>query len=174
MGIPGLYFRRVLANADQGRDESAVATELDEWRGGMVQGQVHDENCWSMGGYSGHAGAFGRLSDVVEFAAGLMTTSFLSPKVLREMWTRVLLPPGCERTLGWDTPSANQASCGDRFSAQTVGHLGFTGTSLWMDPQKGIAVILLTNRVHPTRENILIRAFRPRFHNAILDDFFDS
>jgi CubicO group peptidase (beta-lactamase class C family) len=93
---------------------------------------------------------------------------FLSPATLEAAWTPVREPPDCSRTLGgWDTPSGPEPSAGPRFSRRSVGHLGYTGTSLWIDRDAGIAVALLSNRVHPTRENNLIRAFRPRFYSSI-------
>jgi CubicO group peptidase (beta-lactamase class C family) len=122
-----------------------------------------------MGGYGGHAGAFGTIRDVLHFARGLMT-GFLSSPVLDAAWTRVQNPPGCDRTLGWDTPSGPTSSAGGHFSEQSVGHLGFTGTSLWIDPKAQLAVVLLSNRVHPSRDNLKIRTFRPQFHDAIRMD----
>ena len=92
---------------------------------------------------------------------------FLSRETLRAAWTRVRAPLGCSRTLGWDTPSGELPSVGRFFSRQSVGHLGYTGTSLWIDPEAGLAAALLTNRVHPTRENNLIREFRPKFHESL-------
>ena len=95
---------------------------------------------------------------------------FLSQQVLHALWTRVSEPQGCARTLGWDTPSGESPSAGKYFSSNSVGHLGFTGTSLWIDPDAGLAVTLLSNRVHPSRENWKIKKFRPYFHEAIRID----
>ena len=168
-GIRGAHFRRVTQSIEAGREDSAAATESCSWRGGVVQGQVHDENCWAMGGYAGHAGVFGQISDLMQFSKRLLT-GFLSSETLQAMWTRVSQPPGCERTLGWDTPSGAIPSSGKLFSSKSVGHLGFTGTSLWIDPEAKLAVALLSNRVHTTRDNIKIREFRPVFHDAIRKD----
>jgi CubicO group peptidase (beta-lactamase class C family) len=99
---------------------------------------------------------------------------FVSRETLSAMWSRVAAPEDCERTLGWDTPAKSESSAGPLFSRRSVGHLGFTGTSLWIDPDAGLAVALLTNRVHPTRENIKIRTFRPEFHKAIREDLLSS
>lgn len=173
MGLSGAFFRRVRCSVEEGRMESVAATEDCPWRGGVLQGQVHDDNCWSMGGYAGHAGAFGTIEDVLRFARAL-ANGFISGKVMSQVWSRVSQPPGCERTLGWDTPSGPDSSAGHLFSARTVGHLGFTGTSLWIDLEKGVAVSLLTNRVHPSRENQKIRAFRPRFHDSVWSDLSKS
>lgn len=172
MGL-GFEFRRVERDVRAGTDERYAATENCPWRGGVLQGQVHDDNCWAMGGYGGHSGAFGTVSDVLHFAERV-STGFYLPSTVRRMWRRVSSPAGCERALGWDTPSAAGSSVGQYFSPATVGHLGFTGTSLWIDPAAGVAVALLSNRVHPSRENIQIKAFRPRFHDAIREDLHEN
>lgn len=175
MGVSGLHYvrteKRRLARV---RKESALyaATEACPWRGEVLQGQVHDDNTWSMGGVAGHAGVFGRVEDVLQFSRALMT-GYLSGPVLSAFWSRVAEPRGCERTLGWDTPGSKSSASGTGFSSWTVGHLGFTGTSLWIDVKRGVAVTLLTNRVHPTREGgslERIRAFRPQVHDAIWRD----
>lgn len=177
MGLETAFFRHVMDEPVRGRREEVAATEESPWRGGLLQGQVHDDNCWSMGGYAGHAGAFGTVRDVLQFARALYPASlsarsggvggFLSRETLRASWTPVTEPAGCSRTLGWDTPSGDEPSAGRLFSRLSAGHLGYTGTSLWVDPEAGLAVTLLTNRVHPTRENTMIRAFRPKFHDAL-------
>jgi CubicO group peptidase (beta-lactamase class C family) len=146
--------------------EEVAATENCSNRGGILQGQVHDDNCWAMGGYAGHAGVFADAKDILRFVKSLFE-GFFSSKTLNAMWSRVSEPQGCERTLGWDTPSGSASSTGSRFSSQSVGHLGFTGTSLWIDLREELAVTLLSARVHPSRENIKIKAFRPKFHDAI-------
>lgn len=165
------FYRRVGRKAgelDSGRLEAAAATEDCPWRGGVLQGQVHDDNTWAMGGYAGHAGLFGSIRDVLQFARVL--PRMISSRTLGEAWTRVSEPTGCPRTLGWDTPTGPDSSAGRYFGLGTVGHLGFTGTSLWIDPAAGLAVGLLTNRVHPSRDNIAIRALRPKFHDALHED----
>ncbi len=172
MGIRNSSYRRVTSDAIKAADERFAATEDCPWRGGVLQGQVHDDNCWAMGGYGGHAGAFGPIGDLMTFGSRLFS-GFLSPAVRDRAWTRVvppLGPPGCDRTPGWDTPSGEEPSLSRRFSSRSVGHLGFTGTSLWLDPDAGLAIALLSNRVHPTRENTRIKAFRPTFHSALADD----
>ena len=148
-------------------NQNVAPTEDCSWRKSVTKGQVHDDNCWAMGGYGGHAGAFGNLRDLLWFARELMG-GFLSHEILKKMWTPVSQPPNCERTLGWDTPSQNSMT-GKYFSPWSVGHWGFTGTSLWVDLEKQTAVVLLTNRVHPNRENIKIRKFRPMFHDTLLE-----
>ena len=166
LGLEGLSFHRTDSKGSHLVIPTVAATEQCPWRKRTLQGQPHDDNCWAMGGYGGHAGVFGSVRELLHFASRLFDGA-ISPQILREMWTRVQMPPGCERTLGWDTPSGPSSSVGRYFSSRTVGHLGFTGVSFWMDLEAGMAVCLLTNRVHPTRENNLIRDFRPRFHDAI-------
>ncbi len=161
MGITGAHYRGTRKD-----DERIVATENCPWRGTVLQGQVHDDNCWAMGGYGGHAGVFGSVRDVLYFAKRLVE-GFLSPEVMTRIWSRTSLPKGCDRTMGWDTPSGDHPASGPLFSRHSIGHLGFTGTSLWIDPEAELAVALLSNRVHPTRENIKIREFRPKLHEAI-------
>jgi CubicO group peptidase (beta-lactamase class C family) len=170
MKMSETYFSRVTSAPDAGgRDDQVAATENCPWRKAILQGQVHDDNCWAMGGYAGHAGAFGTALDLLRFSQRLMT-GFFSPAVLQALWTKVPRPIDCTRTLGWDTPSGENPAVGRFFSSATVGHLGFTGTSLWIDPQAGIAVTLLSNRIHPSRENEKIRILRPKFHEAVWQD----
>lgn len=164
MGLQNTFYNRVISDVNTARIESVAATENCFWRGGILQGQVHDDNCWAMGGYGGHAGVFGNVRDVLHFARALLVERFLSHETLVQSWEATKFG----RTLGgWDIPSEVGSSAGRFFSRGSVGHLGFTGTSLWIDPQAGIAVSLLTNRVHPSRENTLIREFRPKFHDVI-------
>lgn len=180
MGIEGAAYVRTDGRGPPTRiARDVAATEESPWRGGpggYMQGEVHDENCWAMGGYAGHAGAFGRARDVLHFASRLME-GFLTDATMRRAWSRVgppFGPAGCERTLGWDTPSGPSSSAGSLFSTGTVGHLGFTGTSLWIDPEAGLAIVLLSNRVHPSRENTKIRELRPRFHTEIRREAVDA
>lgn len=146
-----------------------AATEDSPWRGGILRGEVHDENCWAMGGYAGHAGMFGRAQDVLSMVHG-MWSGFFARETLRAFATPVSHPPGCPRTLGWDTPSGENPAVGKSFSKKTIGHLGYAGTSLWIDLEVGLAVTLLSNRVHPSAQNEQIRAFRPIFHQALRED----
>lgn len=171
MGIRGASYRHTTHDPAKA-DERCAATEHSPWHDTVLQGQVHDENCWAMGGYGGHSGAFGRAEDLLIFSRS-MFHRFLSDETVMPMWTRVAQPPGCVRTLGWDTPSGETSSVGSHFSRRSVGHLGFTGTSLWLDPEARLAVALLSNRVHTTRENIKIRALRPKLHEAIRMDLLD-
>lgn len=124
----------------------AVATERCTWRGHVMKGAVHDENCFAMGGRTGHAGLFGTVAGVLDFAAGLLDGSGASPSMIEAIGTRV----HANRTLGWEA-RADGWPGGDACSAATIGHTGFTGTGLWVDFERGLAWTLLTNRVHPSR-----------------------
>jgi CubicO group peptidase (beta-lactamase class C family) len=128
-------------------------------------GEVDDDNAWVMNGVSGHAGLFAPAHDVATFGQAVLEgrLSYSSAG-----WPRDTTP-GSTRTFGFDTPSAEGASCGQRFGPNAIGHLGFTGTSLWVDLSRQLVVVLLTNRVIYGRANVQIRQFRPRFHDAVLD-----
>jgi CubicO group peptidase (beta-lactamase class C family) len=168
-GERGPYYVRTTEAAFRIRDEAVAATEDCPWRKTVLQGQVHDDNCWSMGGYAGHAGVFGTVNDLLLFGKTLLG-GYFARETQREAWTRVDPPADCDRTPGWDTPSGDAPAFGRFFSRHSVGHLGFTGTSLWIDPENEVVVALLTNRVHPTRENPAIRPYRGEFHEALARD----
>lgn len=148
-------------------------TEIDPWRGRLVHGEVHDENAFALGGIAPHAGLFGTAGDLSRFARMLLNGGVLDGRriVSREtveLFTRRAGIPGSDRALGWDTKSAEGSSAGTLLSSRSFGHTGFTGTSIWIDPESGLFVILLTNRVHPTRENNLIREARPAVADAVV------
>ena len=153
-------------------EDSCAATESSAWRGGVVQGEVHDENCWSMGGVAGHAGLFGSAEQVVEVVDAIFTGKLFSPAIADVVFARVTPSVGDPRTIGWDIPSGESSSAGPVLAARrgVVGHLGFTGTSLWVDRQSGWAFLLLTNRVHLGRDHAGIRQLRPLFHEAAMRD----
>jgi CubicO group peptidase (beta-lactamase class C family) len=123
-----------------------AATERCTWRGRVIRGEVHDENAFALGGASGHAGLFGTVDGVLDFALGLLDGSGLSPTSLAALRTR----QSERRTVGWEASHAGWPG-GDACSESTIGHTGFTGTGLWIDFDRGLAWSLLTNRVHPTR-----------------------
>jgi CubicO group peptidase (beta-lactamase class C family) len=168
-GEAGPFYVRTTKAAFRARDERCAATEDSKWRGAILQGQVHDDNCWAMGGYGGHAGAFSTAGDLLAFGKKLLEGEFSEP-TMREAWTRVAKPADCDRTPGWDTPSGEVPAFGRLFSPRSIGHNGFTGTSIWIDPDQRTVVTLLTNRVHPSRDNNLQRPFRGRFHDALARD----
>ncbi len=154
------------------KDEWVVAaTEDDPWRGRILRGEVHDENAYAMGGVAGHAGLFGTASAILGVSGGWLDgyngqDGPFAPELVRQFVRRQNRSTGSSWALGWDTPSA-PSSAGERFSPSSFGHLGFTGTSLWVDPLAELEVVLLTNRVHPSRKNNLIQNFRPLIHNII-------
>lgn len=133
------------------------------------RGEVDDDNAWCLDGVSGHAGLFASALDVATFGQAVLDGRFLPP----EPWHRDRSTPGSSRALGFDTPGDEAPSCGPRFGRKgplgAIGHLGFTGTSLWIDFDRQLVVVLLTNRVALGRANVRIREFRPRFHEAVLD-----
>jgi CubicO group peptidase (beta-lactamase class C family) len=154
--------------------EMIASTERCPWRKRVLCGEVHDDNAYAMGGVSGHAGLFSSASDLDLFVGELKDClrgkkSFLSADLVDEFWTRDTSVPGSTWALGWDTPSEKDSSAGRYFSARSVGHLGYTGTSIWIDLEQDVHVILLTNRVHPTRANEKIREFRPLIHDLIME-----
>ncbi len=154
--------------------EMFAATEICPSRKRLLVGEVHDDNAFAMGGVAGHAGLFAPARDVDRIAAELIASwagrSELIPQsVTREFWRRDTAVAGSTWALGWDTPSPQHSSSGQHFSPNAVGHLGFTGTSLWIEPERAIAITLLTNRVHPRRDNQGIREFRPRIHDLIME-----
>lgn len=153
--------------------ERIAPTEFDTWRGRLPHGEVHDENTHALGGVAPHAGLFGTARDVAAFAQAMLNGGAYGGRRIAGHDTVVLftrraeLVPGSSRALGWDTPS-DPSSAGRYFSSRSYGHTGFTGTSLWIDPELELIVVLLTNRVHPTRENIAIRRLRPAIHDAVV------
>ena len=149
-------------------------TEVDPWRGRLVHGEVHDENAFGLGGVAPHAGLFATARSLGAFAQMMLNGGayggrrLLKPETIELFTRRANLVTGSSRALGWDTPS-QPSSSGTHFSASSYGHTGFTGTSLWIDPERELFAILLTNRVHPTRENPKIFELRPAFHDAVME-----
>ena len=157
--------------------EMIAPTENCPWRKRIVWGEVHDENACAMGGVAGHAGLFASARDIHRFVIRLRRCllgrdSFLPTSLVKEFLTRDTTVSESSYALGWDTPSSDQSSSGSYFSPNTVGHLGFTGTSLWWDLEKDCSVILLTNRIHPSRTNDKIKSFRPHVHDLIMKALF--
>ncbi len=191
----GMTTTRYLPPAEW-RDRIAP-TEMDTvFRHRMIRGEVHDENTGRLGGISGHAGLFSTAGDLARFAEWLLevregrrrseevggsrgrqspsSSDLLRlPPSLVEQFTRLQdLPPGSSRALGWDTPSEH-SSAGTKLLAHAFGHTGFTGTSIWLDPDRDLFVILLTNRVHPTRANTRILKVRPFVADLVVDALTD-
>jgi len=162
------------------RKDEIAATEHCTWRKRIIQGEVHDENAYSLGGYSGHAGLFGDAEEVFILVNMLREhycgerDDYFKPETVREFFKRQNIVKEYTWALGWDTPSSKDSSAGQYFSANSVGHLGFAGTSIWMDLDRNIIIILLTNRIHPTRTNEKIKAFRPAIHNLIMEEIMNQ
>ncbi len=154
-----------------------VPTEFDAlFRNRLVHGDVHDENAHVLGGVAGHAGLFSNAEDIGKYAQMMLNQGtwlgkrYFWESDIRRFTKRRNIPQGSERTLGWDTPSRNgKSSAGDYFSHKSYGHLGFTGTSLWIDPTEEIIVILLTNRVHPSRNKGGMYKIRRAFHTEVME-----
>jgi serine-type D-Ala-D-Ala carboxypeptidase len=158
-------------NPSKSRWPKIPPTEEDTtFRMRVIQGEVQDENAWVLGGVAGHAGIFSNVPDLLRFASeileGLDGRASLFNKKTIELFAERQSPQGSSRALGWDTPSARSSS-GGLFSPHSIGHLGFSGCSLWIDLEARIAVALLTNRTWPDRKCQLIREVRPAFHDAI-------
>jgi CubicO group peptidase (beta-lactamase class C family) len=157
------------------RKAEFAATEHCPWRKKVLQGEVHDDNAWALGGYSGHAGLFSTAEEVYAIVNILrehyfgMRRDFFKPETVREFFRRQNIVEGSDWALGWDTRALEGSSAGRYFSRDSVGHTGFTGTSIWMDLEKDVIAILLTNRVHPKRDNEKIKQFRPVFHDAVME-----
>ena len=170
LGLNHLFFTG--KNIEDKRGAFA-ATENCPWRQKILEGQVHDENAYAVGGIEGHAGLFGTAGDINRLLVELLftyhgrtNTGLFQKEPLHQFFKRL---PGTDKALGFDTPSRTGSSCGRSFSQNSVGHLGFTGTSFWMDLERSVIVILLTNRVHPTRDNERIKEFRPKLHDMVMD-----
>ncbi len=169
-----------------------VSTEICPWRGKTVRGEVHDDNAWVAGGVEGHAGLFGTAFGVWQILRELMglicdnqylknyrkgyndvndvSKNMKKSLVNRNVLNLFLSGRGIGKMVaGFDTPFPSGSSAGKYFSSKSIGHLGFTGTSFWMDPEKDLIVVLLTNRIHPHRNNENIKLFRPHIHDLIVE-----
>jgi CubicO group peptidase (beta-lactamase class C family) len=175
LGIETLFFVDLDSEPPQGQ---FAATELCPWRNILLSGVVHDENAWVARGIEGHSGLFGNaqalsvlLSELLSAFHGRPSCPAFQPELVRRFLKR---PYDSDRALGFDTPSLAGSSSGRYFSRRSVGHLGFTGTSFWVDLDRFIIVILLTNRIHPSRANIQIKAFRPKLHDVIMKNILSA
>lgn len=152
-----------------------AATENCAWRERIVWGEVHDPNASAMGGVAGHAGLFSTADDVMRFGQ-LFVDAYhgrnpsLPPERVREFCEKQLMPESSDWALGWDTPTQGISSSGQHFSENSVGHLGFTGTSLWMDLERELIVVMLTNRIHQVVKRSRFD-LRPKIHDAIVEAF---
>ncbi|MBI2894344.1 MAG: beta-lactamase family protein [Deltaproteobacteria bacterium] len=163
LGLPSVRYGPV-------RPDETHPTGHCVFRDRPIVGEVNDENAAAMGGISGHAGLFARVEDVCRLGSAWLSSiedrgGPLPADLAREATTSV--EPGAH-ALGWDTTRPEGSSAGSLMGPRTFGHLGFTGCSLWVDPDARVSIALLTNRVHPTRDNLAIRAFRPAFHDTVM------
>ena len=167
------------AGLTQNESNKFAATEKCPWRNRVLCGEVHDDNCFVFGGISGHCGLFGDIESVLDLCVAVL-----------DLWKNRRKHPNInnhnlhtfltwrspqnkhKRALGFDRPTAKESSGGKYLSLSSVGHLGFSGTSFWIDPEKDMVVVLLSNRVHPNRQNEKIREFRPFFHDAVIGKIF--
>jgi CubicO group peptidase (beta-lactamase class C family) len=155
--------------------QSIAPTEIDNtFRHRVIQGEVQDENAWILDGVAGHAGLFSNVPDLLRFTAAILAgyrnSQSAEPQLFKretiEQFAERQVPQGSCRALGWDTPSA-ESSAGRHFSTHSIGHLGYSGCSLWIDLEASVGVVLLTNRTWPDRKNQAIRQVRPAFHDAV-------
>ena len=168
LGMPDTRFR-----PEPELPARIAPTELDPWRGRVLRGVVHDENAHALGGVAPHAGLFSTAGDLARFVqmmlnGGVLEHHRLFSRATVESFTRKAGIADSSRALGWDTKSPEKSSAGTLFSANSYGHTGFTSTSIWIDPERQLFVILLTNRVHPSRDNIMIRKVRPAVADAVV------
>jgi CubicO group peptidase (beta-lactamase class C family) len=178
---------RVRPGLGPGQAERSSAACGSTFRNRIIQGEVQDENAFVLGGVAGHTGLFSTAEDVARFAHAMLLCGagqcgagtlarekpglprpILRPETIALFTRRESAPAGTSRALGWDTPSAPSQS-GKYFSPASFGHLGYTGTSLWIDPERQLSITLLTNRTWPDCANQTIKQIRPRFHSAIVE-----
>jgi CubicO group peptidase (beta-lactamase class C family) len=152
------------------RVEIPPTNDDQTFRHRVIQGEVQDENASVLGGVAPHAGLFAPAIDLARFSQCMLDGGrrILRPETVALFTRRECAPAGTSRTLGWDTPSV-PSQAGKYFSENSFGHLGYTGTSLWDDPQRQLSIILLTNRTWPDCSNRAIKQVRPRFHDAVVE-----
>jgi CubicO group peptidase (beta-lactamase class C family) len=166
LGMPSTCYR-----PPESRRSEIPPTEEDRtFRHRIVQGEVNDENAWRMEGVAGHAGLFSNAGDVARLAREMLNGGKLWRRETSELFTRPVEIGGKRHALGWDIPTP-PSQAGGCFSPESFGHLGFTGTSVWVDPdpERELTVTLLTNRTWPDRSSQLIRTLRPEFHDALME-----
>lgn len=181
LGAEPLLFCPLLARRPAGSSRHTLErtriapTEFDTWRNRQLQGEVHDENAAALGGVAGHAGLFGTAEAVLAVSGAWLAAyhqrpSILATHLVTQFATRTSHIRNSSWALGWDTPSIPSSS-GSCLSPKAFGHLGYTGTSLWIDPTCELEVVLLSNRVNPSRKNEKIREFRPLIHDLVYREY---
>ncbi len=170
LGIRDLFYNDVRHGVL--KPERYAATQLCPWRNRLMVGEVDDDNAWIAGGVAGHAGLFGTADAVGRLLAALLAAdrAHEGGGLFDQALVKMFWHSGARQrwALGFDTPSGKDSSAGSRFPPDSVGHLGFTGTSFWIHRRRQLIVVLLTNRVHPFRFNAGIKKFRPRLHDAVM------
>ena len=161
---------KIPPTADEREGDASPAKPRSTFRKRIIQGEVQDENAFVLGGVAGHAGLFSTAEDVACFAHVMISggSPILRPETIGLFTQREPTPSGTSRALGWDTPSAPSQS-GTHFGPHSYGHLGYTGTSLWIDPDRQLSITLLTNRTWPDCSNPVIKQVRPRVHDAVIE-----
>jgi CubicO group peptidase (beta-lactamase class C family) len=175
MGLDDTDFNR--GNKPLHARKFYAPTENDPLRGGTLQGEVHDENTWALKGVAPHAGLFGSIGDLSHFGLllrkamrGEKNSAFPSPATVKKFTTRSIPRSRGDWGLGFVMPSKEKSTAGPLFSMKSVGHTGFTGTSIWYDPVKDLLVTILSNRVHPSRKNTKFQTLRPLLHTWIAEE----
>ena len=168
-----LKMNSTFFNPNDSLKKLCAPTEIDNyWRMKTLQGDVHDETSAMLNGVAGHAGLFSTANDIAKLMSVLLNKGKLNQKQFIKQSTIELFTKRYSeestRALGWDTKSESGSSAGEYFSINSFGHTGYTGTSIWADPERNLFVIFLTNRVYPTRENTKIQKVRPQLHNAVI------
>jgi serine-type D-Ala-D-Ala carboxypeptidase len=161
---------KIPPTSDEREGDTSRAKPRSTFRKRIIQGEVQDENAFILGGVAGHAGLFSTAEDVARFAHIMLSggSPILRPETIALFTRREGSPDGTSRALGWDTPSAPSQS-GRHFGPHSFGHLGYTGTSLWIDPDQQLSITLLTNRTWPDCSNQAIKQVRPKLHDAIME-----
>lgn len=164
------FFQKI---GDALRKKEYVATERCEWRRKEICGEVHDENAYAMGGVAGHAGLFSTLDDIHRFMTMLHhcytgNDGMIPKSTIRKFFSRQNLIEGSTWALGWDTPSKPNSTGGTLLSEKSVGHTGFTGTSIWFDLKRNLLILLFSNRIHPSRLNQTFLKMRPKIHDTVV------
>jgi CubicO group peptidase (beta-lactamase class C family) len=161
---------KIPPTADEREGDASPAKPRSTFRKRIIQGEVQDENALVLGGVAGHAGLFSTAEDVARFAHVMLLGGgiILRAETAALFSQRESTPAGTSRALGWDTPSSPSQS-GTHFGPRAYGHLGYTGTSLWIDPDRQLSITLLTNRTWPDCSNQAIKQVRPRIHDAVIE-----
>lgn len=173
-----LEMNSTFYNPDDQMKKICAPTEQDNyWRNKLLQGEVHDETAALLGGVAGHAGLFSTVKDLSNFMSMMMNKGvYKNQRIVNAETINIFTNKQSQqssRGLGWDTKSEKGSSAGNLFSPNSFGHTGFTGTSIWADPERNLFVVFLTNRVYPSRENTKIISFRPKLHDAIINAITD-